>query len=170
MLVGAPRQTAPPLRLIYSTTSKSSDDFTCNDRWKVVNRQRDACFCSRGEYLHMWLTVAALGLLCVVGLSVSMQVCYITTAALWRYHMCMETAPYCAVCSLCVFGLHSLLETEMMMEAFLFLSAGHFAKVTSCQSCTLVFLHSLFILRSFVCVVQVHKSKSHQFRHKEEEC
>ncbi len=50
---------SPPLRLIYSTTSKSSDDFLRNDRWKVINRLRDACFCSRGEYLHLWLSVAA---------------------------------------------------------------------------------------------------------------
>lgn len=56
----APRQTAPPLRLIYLTTSNSSDDFRRNDRWKVINGLRDACFCSRGEYLQSWLAVAAL--------------------------------------------------------------------------------------------------------------
>lgn len=50
---------SPPLRLIYSTTSKSSDDFICNDRWKVINGRWDACFCSWGECLHVWLAAAA---------------------------------------------------------------------------------------------------------------
>ena len=101
LMVSSAQTNSPPLRLIYSPTSNSSDDFIRNDRWKVINR----LFLQPRWVLTLVIDCGssryAADFCVLLDWTLSTQVCYIMTGGLWRYHTWMETTTHCGTCSHC---------------------------------------------------------------------